>query len=62
MKSGVVCFHIFELFGMDSIAKKEGAEPKAEGGNTIVIQVCDSVCSFCSIFHNFRKEELFTFV
>lgn len=29
---------------MDSIAKKEGSEPKAEGGNTIVIQVCDSVC------------------
>lgn len=55
-------FHIFDFFGMDSIAKKEGAEPKAEGGNTIVIQVCDSVCSFFSKFHSSRKAELFTFV
>ena len=28
---------------MDSSVKKEGAEGKAEGENTIVIQVCDSV-------------------
>ena len=28
---------------MDPVAKKEGAEAKVDGENTIVIQVCDSV-------------------
>lgn len=62
MKSGNVCFHLILIFGMDSIAKKEGSEPKPEGGNTIVIQVCDSVCTLGLQFHCFRKAELFTFV
>ena len=47
---------------MDYIAKKEGEDVKPEGGDTIVIRVCDSVWVLYSVFLLFRKVIMFTSV